>query len=95
MADEPKPYLTYPVRDDVDLQQSPPYQAFMRWCSDNDIPEETGKYITVWNETPVRAVLDAYVLDENGQRTYDGDGAPITTPVTYTAATLPPIQNSF
>ncbi|GAA4221526.1 hypothetical protein FHR32_005125 [Streptosporangium album] len=90
---DPKPYLTYGVRDDVDLQQSPPYQAFMAWCADNDIPEETGKLVTVWNEDPIRAVLDVYVLDELGGRTVDENGDYITTPVTYTASTLPPIQN--
>lgn len=89
---DPRPYLTYGVRDDVDLQQSPPYQGFMAWCSNEGIPEETGRYITVWNEDPIRAVLDVYVL-EDGERVSDGEGGYVTTPVTYNPATLPPIQN--
>ncbi|MEV4179928.1 hypothetical protein AB0J28_00595 [Streptosporangium canum] len=91
---DPKPYLSYGVRHDPAHQTSPPYQAFMGWCDAEGIPEETGHHITVWDETPIRAILDVYDLDGNGDKIDDGNGGYQTTPVTYNPATLPPLHNA-
>lgn len=92
---DPDPYLTYGIRTDPILQNSPPYQLFMAWCDTESIPEETGKTITVWDETPVRVVLDVYDLDGNGDKVPDGNGGYTTTPVTYNASQLPPLRNGI
>lgn len=90
-----EPYLVAGIRTKPEHMVSPPYVAFLNWCAAESIPQADGLRLTVWDEDPIRAVLDTFVLDENNEKTVDGNGDPITTPVTYTPATLPPLQGTM
>ena len=88
------PYLTVQIRHDPIHWTSPPYTAFRNWCIAESIPDLTGKFLAVWDETPVRAVLDVYDLDGNGDKIPDGSGGYTTTPVTYNPSQLPPLSGT-
>lgn len=86
------PYLTVDIRHDPVFMTSPPYQMFMAWCEANSIPLITGWTLSVYDETPVRVVLDVIDLDGEGEWVRDEDGVPVTHEVTYTATDLPRIS---
>ncbi|GAA3172574.1 hypothetical protein [Nonomuraea roseoviolacea] len=85
-------YLTVEVRHNPAHMTSPPYKMLMNWCSANNIPLVTGWMLYVYNEDPVRAVLTVIDLDEQGEWIRDENGVPVTHEVTYTCASLPPLQ---
>lgn len=89
------PFLIVDVRHDPVFQTSPPYRVVMAWCEAEGIPLITGWTLTVWDETPVRAVLDVIDLDEAGEWIRDEDGVPVTHPVTYSPSTLPPLAGGY
>lgn len=97
MAD---PYLTMNIWDDPDRMKSPPYQALLKWCTNEGIPAMSGDFLTVWDANPetgdpIIAVLDTYNLDDAGQPIRDEDGNYVTHPVTYYPGTLPPLRNGI
>lgn len=91
-------YLTADVRHDPTTTNNPPYQMFLLWCATNGIPifagpGNIGWTLHVYNEAPVRAVLDVIDLDENNQWVLDPETSqPVTHEVTYNPAGLPPVS---
>ena len=86
------PFLTVEVRHDPIFWASPTYRALMAWAEAEEIPLVTGWTLTAWDETPVRVVLDIIDLDENDEWVRDGDGVPVTHPITYEPSVLPPVS---
>ncbi|WP_433237780.1 hypothetical protein ACQPYK_29580 [Streptosporangium sp. CA-135522] len=89
------PYLTVEICHYPAHWTSPPYRRFKEWAAAEGIPEESGHYLEVWDGSPVRAVLNVYDLDGNGDKIDDGNGGYVTHPITYTASTLPPVQGQI
>lgn len=89
---DPAPYLTVEVRHDPAFMTSPPYQLLMSWCSTNGVPLVTGWTMEVYEETPVRVVLNVIDLDDGGEWVRDEDGVPVTHEATYIASSLPPLK---
>ena len=85
-------YMIADVRFDMTTIGSPPYQAFLAWCADNDIPVQTGWQVRAYDETPLRAELDVIDLDDQGEWIMGEGGVPVTHTVTYYPDVLPPIQ---
>lgn len=85
------PYLTVETQHD-ESYWSPPYTMLMAWAATQSIPMQTGWYMEVHDEMPVRVELDVIELDPEGEWVRDPEGAPVTSRQTFTASTLPPVQ---
>jgi hypothetical protein len=92
-----EPYLTMMLRHDPIYQASPPYQALMAWMAQESIPHDSGWRLVVWDEQPIRAVVDVIETDpDTGEWVINPDsGQPVTHEATFLAATLPPVHDAL